>query len=116
MTSILSHHDHPYGIDAARLRDLLGNLTCPLCGGTRKTSLLVVVDAPASGARVRAQCVRCHLFWSFTLDANPGPTAPVASRSAGPAGAITAEEILELHVLLDHHQGSLEQLLWRSVS
>ena len=75
-----------------------------------------MVDAPAKGSTVRAQCVRCHLFWSFTLDAELRPTATQAARSAGPSGPITADEIVELHVLLDRHQGSLEQLLWRRVS
>ena len=116
MTSILSHPDHSPGTAGARLRQLLSDLSCPLCGGTRETSLLVVVDAPAKGSTVRAQCVRCHLFWSFTLDVDLGPAAPVATRSFGPAVPIAADEILELHALLDQHQGSLEELLWRRVS
>jgi hypothetical protein len=116
MTSTLSYPDNSYGVDAARMRELLSNLCCPLCGGTRETSLLVVVDAPAAGATVRAQCVRCHLFWSFTLDAQIGPTAPVATRGAPPDGPITADEILELHSLLDQHQGTLDELLWRRAS
>lgn len=116
MTSILSHHGHPRRTGEARLRHLLADLSCPLCGGTRETSLLVVVDDPAIGSKVRAQCVRCHLFWSFTLDADLRPTVPMATRSTGPAGPITADEILELHALFDQHQGSLEELLWRRVS
>lgn len=102
-------------LDADRVRELLANLSCPLCGGTRDDSLLVVVDHPAAGTAVRAQCVRCHLFWSFTLDPELGPTAPIARRMGGarPKGPITADELLDLHRLLDRHHGRLEDLLWR---
>lgn len=115
MTSTLSYFDHSHDVDAARMRELLGNLSCPLCSGTRETSLLVVIDAPPSGATVRAQCVRCHLFWSFTLDSEIGPAVPAAAPKL-PDGPITADEIIELHALLDQHRGSLEQLLWRQAS
>lgn len=105
------------GLDAARMRELLSHLSCPLCGGTRETSLLVVIDGPAEGSTVRAQCVRCHLFWSFALDRELGFTAPVASREPQRSvGPITADEILEVHRLLDRHVGSLQELLWREAS
>lgn len=102
------------------MRELLSHLSCPLCGGTRESSLLVVVDGPADSTTVRAQCVRCHLFWSFTLDGEIGPTAPVAAREpereAGGGGPITADEILELHQLLDHLEVPLSEVLWRRAS
>jgi hypothetical protein len=82
------------------MRELLANISCPLCGGTRSDTLLVVIDGPAQTTTVRAQCVRCHLFWSFTLDRRLGLTAPVASRPPQPEGPITADEVLELHHLL----------------
>lgn len=101
-------------LDAERVRELLSRLTCPLCGGTRDGSLLVVVDHPATGAAVRAQCVRCHVFWSFTIDAELGLTAPVATRSrAAPAEPITVDELLDVHRLLESHRGELRDLLWR---
>lgn len=115
MTNKLSHSDPSFGIGAERMRELLAHLSCPLCGGTRESSLLVVIDAPATGTLVRAQCVRCHLFWSFTLDAQLGPTAPVATRPK-PSGPITADEVIELHALLDRHQGTLDELVWRHAS
>lgn len=94
--------------------ELLARLCCPLCGGTRENSLLVVVDHPTASTMVRAQCVRCHLFWSFTLDAELGPTAPVARRlPAAPSGPISADELLEVHRLLTSHRGGFEGLLWR---
>jgi len=40
------------------MRELLANITCPLCGGTRSDTLLVVIDGPAQITTVRAQCVR----------------------------------------------------------
>ncbi len=106
------------GFDAVRMRELLAHLSCPLCGGTRDNSLLVVVDGPAENTTVRAQCVRCHLFWSFTLDSELGPTAPVATRHAVEAdgGPITADELLELHQLLDRLEGPLTEVLWRRAS
>ena len=82
------------------MRELLANITCPLCGGTRSDTLLVVIDGPAQTTTVRAQCVRCHLFWSFTLDSQLGLTAPVATREELPDGPITADEVIELHRLL----------------
>jgi hypothetical protein len=82
------------------MREVLANISCPLCGGTRSDTLLVVIDGPARTAAVRAQCVRCHLFWSFTLDSQLGLTAPVASRPQFPDGAITVDEVIELHQLL----------------
>jgi hypothetical protein len=104
------------GLDAARMRELLAHLSCPLCGGTRETSLLVVIDGPPESSTVRAQCVRCHLFWSFSLDREIGLTAPVASREPHPtSGPITADEILELHRILDG-EGSLDDLLGRRAS
>ena len=113
MTSTLSYWEHSYDVDAARMRELLANLSCPLCGGTRETSLLVVIDAPSEGTTVRAQCVRCHLFWSFT-PAETGRTSP--ERPPAAHGPITLDEILELHRLLDRHRGSLDELLWRRAS
>ncbi len=105
------------GLDAARMRELLANLSCPLCGGTRESSLLVVIDGSPESTTVRAQCVRCHLFWSFSLDHDLGATAPVATREPHPvSGPITADEILELHRLLDDHEGSLDALLTRRAS
>ncbi len=113
----VSHFDES-GFDAVRMRELLAHLSCPLCGGTRETSLLVVVDGPVENTTVRAQCVRCHLFWSFTLDTELGPTAPVATRQPGEGrdGPITADEVLELHQLLDHLDRPLTEVLWRRAS
>ncbi len=114
----MSSFEPDYGLDAARMRELLQHLSCPLCGGTRESSLLVVIDGPAESTTVRAQCVRCHLFWSFTLDSQIGPTAPVATREPqrAPGGPITADEILELHQLLDHLNAPLSEVLWRRAS
>ena len=84
------------------MRELLANISCPLCGGTRSDTLLVVIDGPAQTTTVRAQCVRCHLFWSFTLDSQLGLTAPVASRAQPrDGGPITADEVIEVHRLLN---------------
>jgi hypothetical protein len=112
-----SNDDPSERLDAARVRDLLANLSCPLCAGTRESSLLVVIDGPRNGTTVRAQCVRCHLFWSFTLDPELGPTAPVATRRGRlPEEPISADEVIELHQLLDHYEGSLTDLVWRTAS
>jgi hypothetical protein len=97
------------------MRELLTNISCPLCGGTRSDTLLVVIDGPAHTTTVRAQCVRCHLFWSFTLDSQLGLTAPVASRPSLPAGPITADEVLELHRLLSQ-DAPLGDLLFGRIS
>jgi len=104
------------GLDAARMRELLAHLSCTLCGGTRETSLLVVVDGPPQSSTVRAQCVRCHLFWSFAVDREIGASAPVADREPHPiSGPITADELLELHHLLDR-EAPLGELLRRRAS
>ena len=81
------------------MRELLANITCPLCGGTRSDTLLVVIDGPAQITTVRAQCVRCHLFWSFTLDSQLSLRAPVATREEHATGPITADEVIEVHRL-----------------
>lgn len=104
-------------MDANRIQELLANLSCPLCGGTRETSLLVVIDGPVNSTTVRAQCVRCHLFWSFTLDPEIGPTAPVATPAAASAREpISADEVIEVHQLLHRYDGSLRDLVWRTAS
>lgn len=104
-------------MDGARMRELLSGLTCPLCGGTRNDTLLVVIDSPNSGpGSVRAQCVRCHLFWSFTLDSDYGFTAPVAERYSeepAPAEPIGADEVLEVHRALSSLDGPITQLFAR---
>ncbi len=96
------------------MRELLANITCPLCGGTRSDTLLVVIDGPAQITTVRARCVRCHLFWSFTLDSQLGLTAPVATREERPAGPITADEVIELHRLLSEDAPLGELLFGRA--
>lgn len=103
-------------MDPIRIRELLSGLTCPLCGGTRGDTLLIVIDAPNAGAgTVRVQCVRCHLFWSFAIE--QALTRPAAEPAAGlapeaPRGSppITADEILELHALLRDLDGPLSEL------
>ena len=103
-------------MDPIRIRELLSGLTCPLCGGTRGDTLLIVIDAPNAGAgTVRVQCVRCHLFWSFAIDqalARPAAEAASGPGPATPMGAppITADEILELHALLRDLDGPLSAL------
>ena len=97
-------------LDPARMRELLARLSCPLCGGMRDDSLLVVIDSPAvGGASVRAQCVRCRLSWAFPIEDTPYPTmwkdVPVNDEP------ITADEVLELHQLLTAHDGPLIDLL-----
>ena len=104
-------------MDGARMRELLAGLTCPLCGGTRGDTLLVVIDSPNAGpGSVRAQCVRCHLFWSFTLDADYGFTAPVAERYHPPSPPVTpigADEVIEVHRALTDLNGPLTALFAR---
>jgi hypothetical protein len=97
-------------MDPARMRELLARLSCPLCGGMRDDTLLVVIDAPIGGvSSVRAQCVRCHLSWAFPLQDAPYPT----EWSQAPANdePISADEVIELHRLLRNHDGPLVELL-----
>jgi len=61
--------------------------------------------------------VRCHLFWSFSLDADLGLTAPVAERYAPGAeryeegsSPISLDEVLEVHRALGEHAGPLTDL------
>ena len=101
-------------MEGARMRELLAGLACPLCGGTRGDTLLVVIDSPNAGpGSVRAQCVRCHLFWSFTLDSDHGFTAPVAERYQPEQVAldpIGIDELIEVHRALSALEGPLSQL------
>lgn len=93
------------------MRELLAGLACPLCGGTRGDTLLVVIDSPGEGAgSVRAQCVRCHLFWSFALDPETGFTAPVAERIGASSEPISVDEVIEVHNFLGGWNGSLDEL------
>lgn len=101
-------------MDPTRIRELLSGLTCPLCGGTRGDTLLIVIDAPnQGGGTVRVQCVRCHLFWSFALEAFEAvaaapATAPEATEPDRPP--ITVDEVIELHSLLRDLDGPLTEL------
>ncbi len=93
------------------MRELLAGLSCPLCGGTRGDTLLVVIDSPNAGpGSVRAQCVRCHLFWSFTLDSEHGLTAPVAERSQRSEEPISIDEVIDAHAALSRLKGPLTDL------
>lgn len=108
-------------IDGRGLARLLANLSCPICEATRDTSLRVAIVGPPAGATLRAECVNCHLLWSFALEgANrvlETPTArPTPAGPATPAGPITADEILELHRQLEGLDGPFTDLLWKRVS
>lgn len=93
------------------MRELLAGLSCPLCGGTRGDTLLVVIDSPGAGpGSVRAQCVRCHLFWSFTLDSEQGLTAPVAERYRRSEEPISIDEVIDVHAALSGLKGPLTDL------
>jgi len=101
-------------LDSAKIRELLSGLACPLCGGTRGDTLLIVIDAPEGGAgTVRVQCVRCHLFWSFALEtaaAKAGAQPPSEPEPDPDLPPISADEVIELHALLRDHAGPFTEL------
>lgn len=98
-------------MDPTRIRELLSGLTCPLCGGTRGDTLLIVIDAPnQGGGTVRVQCVRCHLFWSFALETFEAVAAAPASAPQAVRPPITVDEVIELHSLLRDLDGPLTEL------
>jgi hypothetical protein len=100
-------------MDPARMRELLSRLSCPLCGGMRDDTLLVVINATAgAGTIVRAQCVRCHLSWAFPIEDAPFPT--IWKGEPASDEPISADEVIELHRLLDGYEGSLVDLVSRS--
>ena len=106
-------------MDPTRIRELLSGLTCPLCGGTRGDTLLIVIDAPnQGGGSVRVQCVRCHLFWSFAVDTCEPVSASTPEAPAEPAvpdrPPISADEVIELHSLLRELDGPLTELFARA--
>jgi hypothetical protein len=98
------------------MRELLSRLSCPLCGGTHGDTLLVVIDGPVGGpGSVRAQCVRCHLFWSFSLEGTWESAIPAGRRERKlPNLPISDDELIELHGLLKDFSGSFEELLQRT--
>ena len=99
-------------MDPTRIRELLSGLTCPLCGGTRGDTLLIVIDAPyQGGGSVRVQCVRCHLFWSFTVETyDPVPAAAPERAPAAERPPISLDEVLEVHSRLRELDGPLTEL------
>jgi len=100
-------------LDPIRIRELLSGLSCPLCGGTRGDTLLIVIDAPnQGGGSVRVQCVRCHLFWSFAIEAfeRVGTSATPAAPAGDGRPPITVDEVIELHSLLRDLDGPLTEL------
>lgn len=98
-------------MDPTRIRELLSGLTCPLCGGTRGDTLLIVIDAPnQGGGTVRVQCVRCHLFWSFAIESLEPVAATPADRETVERPPITVDEVIELHSLLRDLDGPLTEL------
>ena len=102
-------------MDPGRIRELLAGLACPLCGGTRGDTLLIVVDAPVAGTgAVRVQCVRCHLFWSFNVEPGAralGIQAEDDAAEAKPARPpISIDEVIELHCRLRDLDGPLQEL------
>jgi hypothetical protein len=98
-------------LDPTRIRELLSGLTCPLCGGTRGDTLLIVIDAPNAGAgSVRVQCVRCHLFWSFAVETLEPVAAPQQEPASDDRPPITVDEVIELHSLLRDLDGPLTEL------
>ena len=105
-------------MDPIRIRELLSGLSCPLCGGTRGDTLLIVIDAPnRGGGTVRVQCVRCHLFRSFVIELGPSINAEAESaREPAAAGRppISADEVLELHSILRNLDRPLTALIARA--
>lgn len=103
-------------MDPARIRELLSGLTCPLCGGTRGDTLLIVIDAPnQGGGTVRVQCVRCHLFWSFVVELGQSLTTSEAEPPETAAlPPITVDEVLELHSILRNLDRPLTELIARA--
>ena len=98
-------------MDPTRIRELLSGLTCPLCGGTRGDTLLIVIDAPNQGCgSVRVQCVRCHLFWSFAIETLEPATAGSGEAPARERPPISVDEVIELHSLLRELDGPLTEL------
>lgn len=98
-------------MDPTRIRELLSGLSCPLCGGTRGDTLLIVIDAPnQGGGTVRVQCVRCHLFWSFALETFEPVAAAPAAAMEDDRPPITVDEVIELHSLLRDLDGPLTGL------
>jgi hypothetical protein len=98
-------------LDPTRIRELLSGLACPLCGGTRGDTLLIVIDAPnAGGGSVRVQCVRCHLFWSFAVETLEPAAAVQPEPAAAARPPITVDEVIELHSLLRDLDGPLTGL------
>jgi uncharacterized protein YbaR (Trm112 family) len=92
--------------------ELLARLSCPLCGGDRSTSVLAVVESRHETHQlVRAQCVRCHLFWSFPLEWLAQVTIDDAETQFVPAEPISMDEVLDVHLLLRDYRGPLTGLL-----
>ena len=92
--------------------ELLARLSCPLCGGTRGTSVLAVLEGHDVHCLVRAQCVRCHLFWSFPLEwlAREGIESAASDRWVA-ADPISSDEVLDVHLMLRDFDGPLTALL-----
>ncbi|HEX6489124.1 MAG TPA: hypothetical protein VF137_09700 [Candidatus Dormibacteraeota bacterium] len=103
-------------MDPTRIRELLSGLACPLCGGTRGDTLLIVIDAPnQGGGTVRVQCVRCQLFWSFLIELGQSPVAlDVDSKPAAHRPPITVDEVIELHSILRDLDRPLTELIARA--
>ena len=91
---------------------LVAGVRCPLCGGMRRDTLIVLVDAPlARGCTaVRVQCVRCSLFWSYVVTAGPGTSTVSGDAAAGPPAGISADELTEVHAILRDLEGPLSQV------
>jgi hypothetical protein len=90
--------------------ELLSRLACPLCGGDRGSSVLAVLESrPGSGtAIVRAQCIRCHLFWSFELAVVDAEAA--GWEESGALDPVSTDEVLDAHLVLRDYEGPLAGL------
>jgi len=109
-------------VDPTRIRELLTGLACPICGGTRGDTLLIVIDAPtAARGTVRVQCVRCHLFWTFALEgafAEVQDAEYIESIDAAPSvprEPIGSDEMIDVHTFLQRWDGSVADLWSKAV-
>src|SRR5262245_27630634 len=90
-----------------RLQSLLDGIACSVCEASVSGDRIRLLARREDLAFVEIACDGCHsTTLGFVVDGDAGPEF-----EAAPAPAVTADDVLDMHVTLESWQGDLRSLI-----